>query len=106
LAGCAHLVHDFGVPGRDKKKLESDLDEIDATGRTTSWYYKRISLARIINKLAGGAVIAPWDVDNLSEDWLDAFRMLDADSESRAKVKAALQAQKANWLSRFKHYKN
>jgi len=32
-----------------------------------------ILLAEKINRLSGGAVIAPWEVDDLPDDWLDAF---------------------------------
>lgn len=32
-----------------------------------------ILMAKQINTLCGGAVIAPWEVDQLSDDWLDAL---------------------------------
>jgi len=35
-----------------------------------------IELAQMINRTCGGAVIAPWQVGELPEDWLDLFRGL------------------------------
>ena len=32
-----------------------------------------IGLARIINIKSGGAVISPWEVDQLDSDWINAF---------------------------------
>jgi len=32
-----------------------------------------IGLARIINTRSGGAVIAPWEVDQLDDDWINAL---------------------------------
>ena len=32
-----------------------------------------IGLARVINYKSGGAVIAPWEVDQLDDDWINAF---------------------------------
>lgn len=38
-----------------------------------------INAARAINTQCGGAVIAPWDVAQLSDDELDVFRGLSVD---------------------------
>lgn len=38
-----------------------------------------ILLAQRINRVSGGAVIAPWEVDQLPETWLDAFVALTDD---------------------------
>lgn len=32
-----------------------------------------ILLARQVNELCGGAVVAPWDVNELPDEWLDAL---------------------------------
>jgi len=41
--------------------------------RTDNEYFAAILLAQKINTLSGGAVIAPWEVNDLPDDWLDAF---------------------------------
>ena len=41
--------------------------------KTDNPYFSSILLAQKINALSGGAVIAPWDVNELPDDWLDAF---------------------------------
>lgn len=33
-------------------------------------------IAQRINRASGGSVIAPWEVDNLPDEWLDAAEML------------------------------
>ena len=33
----------------------------------------RIILARTINSVCGGAVVAPWNVYELPDEWIDAF---------------------------------
>lgn len=40
-------------------------------------------MARMINKICGGVVIAPWDVGQLSEDELSIFRGLSVDLPER-----------------------
>ena len=32
-----------------------------------------ISVARAINQKCAGAVIAPWEIDQLDDDWIHAF---------------------------------
>ena len=43
------------------------LPEIAKTGRTTDPLLARIGLARSINQFSGGAIISPWQVDELDE---------------------------------------
>ena len=41
--------------------------------KTDNPYFMSILLAQKINNLSGGSVIAPWEVNELPDDWLDAF---------------------------------
>ena len=75
-----------------KKKLDDALFELARTNRTSHREILNVSMARIINNLCGGAVIAPWDVWRLSDAELDMFRALANDlpelqSAERAKEK-------------------
>ena len=45
--------------------------------KTSDPYLGAILLAQRINTRCGGAVVAPWDVDKLSDDWLDALIGID-----------------------------
>ncbi|PKN93020.1 MAG: hypothetical protein CVU44_11350 [Chloroflexi bacterium HGW-Chloroflexi-6] len=65
----------------------------------------RILLAQHINQASGGAVIAPWDVQELPDDWLDAFRLFGTSLRDRMKVKQIIDKKKQDWLSKFKHYR-
>jgi hypothetical protein len=47
-----------------------------------------IHLAKLINFASGGAVIRPWEVDQLPQEWLDTFMMMLIDMP---KVKTAAQ---------------
>jgi hypothetical protein len=35
-----------------------------------------VELARLINLQCAGAVIAPWEVDQLDDEWVDVFKGL------------------------------
>lgn len=49
---------------------------------------KAVELAKRINLQCGGAVIAPWDVDQLDEEWIDVFRGLARLPDLRANYQA------------------
>ena len=34
----------------------------------------QIIMARVINEACGGAVVSPWDVYELPDEWLDTFQ--------------------------------
>ena len=46
-------------------------------GRTAHPVFVAYLLAQRINRLAGGNVVAPWEVYDLDEAWLDAAAELD-----------------------------
>lgn len=41
--------------------------------KTDNPYFVAVLTANKINRLCGGAVIAPWEIDQLPDDWLDAI---------------------------------
>lgn len=61
---------------------------------------KSIALARIINKYSHGAVIAPWEVEELDEMWLDAFRGLAYDLPGYQEAEKRTAELKQAWLVR------
>ena len=73
---------------------------------TRNAYLVRISLAQKINRICGGAVIAPWEVGALSDDWLDAFRAYYGQQVTGQQEQAKVTSIKQDWLARFKHYRN
>lgn len=50
--------------------------EVARTGQTSDPLIRQITLARTINQYLGGAVISPWEVDQLNDDWADTFNGL------------------------------
>ncbi len=74
------------------------------SGRTSNKFLARVALAQMVNRISGGAVIAPWDVDGLPEVWLDVFRALSEDMPSMAKAKGQVQKIKNAWLQRHPTY--
>ena len=62
-----------GAHGSEKKSLADALDEIEKTGRTSHEYFVNISLARKVNAVCGFGAVAPWEVGELTEDWMDAL---------------------------------
>lgn len=49
-------------------------------------------------------MVAPWDVDQLPETWLDAFRALADQGQHYAEAQAKIQNIKSAWLSRHPTY--
>jgi len=74
------------------------------SGKTLNPFYRRIALARNINTLLGGALIAPWEVDELDESWQDAFRAWIYDGPSYTRQHHANQVAKSNWLANHPTY--
>jgi hypothetical protein len=69
----AHLAGPRGTHGAKKKSLNDALD-LAAQNRSTSHArLMAVQYARLINLYSGGTVIAPWEVDQLDEEWLDVF---------------------------------
>ena len=52
----------------------------------------KVIRAQRINRLSGGAVITPWDVDDLSDEWLDLFHALDNDAKDIRASKARVES--------------
>lgn len=73
-------------------------------GKTSNPYFARIALTRLINNTCGGAVIAPWEIGELDETWLDAFRVQAYEGASLAKQAQALRDAKNAWLARHPTY--
>lgn len=61
-------------------------------------------LAKTINGFSGGAVIAPWEVEQLPEEWLDVFKAFTEDMPTMTKARAKVQAVKSAWLNRHPTY--
>jgi hypothetical protein len=58
----------------------------------------------MINRLCGGVVISPWEVGDLPDEWLDAFRSLATQGQSIQNARARIDKNKMDWLQKFKHY--
>ena len=80
------------------------LPEIAKTGRTTDPLLARIGLARSINQFSGGAIISPWQVDELDEAWLDTFRVLADELPTMQKAYARIESVKNAWLAKHPTY--
>ena len=48
-------------------------------GTTSNQKFLAMDIANAINPQAGGAVIGPWEVDQLSQEWIDAFMAVSRD---------------------------
>jgi hypothetical protein len=56
--------------------LNDALDYAAQKGTTAHDKIKAVELAKLINLQCGGAIITPWDVDQLDEEWIDVFKGL------------------------------
>jgi hypothetical protein len=61
-----------------------------------------ISQANRINRACGGVVVAPWEIDQLDDDWLEAFDGLA--ERLPAMQKGAKRAEQAaeEWRAKFR----
>ena len=53
--------------------MNDALNEAARKGSPSHARLMAVQYARLINTYSGGTVIAPWDVDQLDEEWLDVF---------------------------------
>lgn len=61
-------------------------------------------VARALNNAAGGAVIAPWDVECLPEEWLDVVHALGRDyTAAREGIKKVEDAKAKYFAGIAKH---
>jgi hypothetical protein len=56
--------------------LNEALNIAAKTGATRHEKIKAVELAKSINLLSAGAVITPWEVDQLDDEWIDVFKGL------------------------------
>lgn len=69
-----------------------------ADGQGTSEpHLAAIFQARQINQALGGAFVGPWDVDELPDEWLDAFRGLAVDLPGMREGKAKVEERLVEW---------
>lgn len=61
-------------------------------GRTSNEKFIAIDFSNTINRLSGGVVIAPWEIERLGLDWINTFLVLKNDLPT---MKAAIEVQKS-----------
>lgn len=65
----------------------------------------RIVTARRINQTVGGLLVAPWELDELPDEWLDAFMGMGSDLASFREGKAKVEDIFSKWRNAHKDYK-
>lgn len=53
--------------------MNDALNDAARTGQTHHSQILAVQYAKLINLMSGGTVIAPWEVDQLDEEWLNVF---------------------------------
>jgi hypothetical protein len=81
--GCAPGPH-----RKKKKELTDALHYAAQKGSTAHDKIKAVELAKLINMQCGGAIVAPWDVDQLDDEWIDVFSGLYKLPQMRANYQA------------------
>jgi hypothetical protein len=82
------------------KKREAALTATAAGAPIKEELIYKIELTRRINRICG-TVIAPWQIDELPEDWLDAFANLDLSGEKHARQSAIKESVFARFHSEY-----
>lgn len=62
-------------------------------------------MARMINQALGGAFVAPWDVDDLSDDFIDAVLGMVVDLPKIAASMQKVEDIKAKWRAGHPTYR-
>ena len=90
---------DLGACEPAIKKISDALLEVAESGRTNNKTLLAISDAYLINRMSGGVVVHPWNIDDLPFEWRAAFKMIDKlpdikkpIDEQRAMMEAAAQS--------------
>jgi len=65
----------------------------------------RALLARKINQACGGAVLRPWEVDELPDEWIEGLTALVTDLAQAESGAAQLRAYMDNWLASHPRYR-
>jgi len=77
------------------------VEETKKTGVTTHPMLAAIAMAGSINKQAGGALVAPWELDHLPDEWLDAYRVL-AGALATQKARQQQQSRTEGYFAAFR----
>jgi hypothetical protein len=86
-----------GAHGSEKKSLENALDEIQNTGRTSHPLFVNVSMARKVNAVCGYGAVSPWEVGELTEEWLNIFDGLYDYEKEKAEKSRQEDASKDNF---------
>ncbi len=68
--------------------MNEALEYAAQKGETVHEKILAVDLAKMINLFSGGAVIAPWEVDQLDDEWVAVFRGLASLTSRRASYQA------------------
>jgi hypothetical protein len=96
-----------GSSRQKKKELADAIEGLRENGRTTHEGLQAVSLARLVNQVVGYGAVTPWDVGQLTEDWIELFyglREYEAqqaeekrqEAESKRRFEDVLRRQRAN----------
>lgn len=61
------------------------------------------TIARDFNQLCGGVVIAPWEINELPDEWLMVRAMLRSDLSRIQTANQRIEARKAAIRQRYRH---
>lgn len=80
---------------KKKKELETALEQVRGDGQTDHLLILDVWKARKINAVAGFAIISPWQIKELDEEWLavfDGLYGLQREQEESARNKREFEA--------------
>jgi len=72
----AFVERAIGAYAAQKKSLSDALEYAAQRGMTNHEKLRDVELARLINVQCGAAFVAPWEVGQLDEEWIDVFKGL------------------------------
>ena len=100
-----HDWNDRGAQGRPKKRIDAALWDFAQRGQTGTIELWHIIMARKINGVLGGALIAPWEVDQLDDCTIDTIMAWADDLPRYRAVKKQNEADAAAWRAKHPTYR-
>lgn len=81
------------------------MAELAREGTTTDPTFAAYFRAQQINHAAGGAVVAPWEVHLLDEEWTEAARLLAIELPKKKQFYAEGEKKAAEWRNSHPAYR-
>jgi hypothetical protein len=104
MAEKQNCLSDRRAPVLHKKRLTAAASKLARGGSTTDPILVGFLRAQKINQAAGGVIVAPWEANDLPDDWVNGAESLMKLNQLREELRAAdreIARRIAVWKNKF-----